>query len=64
LSKIGATSKPPHSLIWFDAESKDPLRDDEGRDLWTVSAGSIRSPVRLPLEFGLPLSFIHGPDKI
>jgi hypothetical protein len=45
--------EPPHSLIWFDAETKEPLRNDEGRDLWTVSGGSVRSPIRLPLEFGL-----------
>lgn len=55
--------EPPHSLIWFDAESKEPLRDDEGRDLWTVTAGSVRSPVRLPLEFGLLTKIFDSGDK-
>lgn len=43
--------EPPHSLIWFDAEKLEPLQDDEGRDFWVALAGSIRSPVRLPVEF-------------
>jgi hypothetical protein len=45
--------EPPHSLIWFDADTKEPLRNAEGQDLWTVSGGSVRSPIRSPLEFGL-----------
>ncbi len=43
----------PHSLIWFDAESKQPLLDSEGHELWKVVAGFVRSPVRLPVEFDL-----------
>ena len=44
---------PPHSLIWFDADSREPLLDDQGRALRTALSGSIRSPVRLPVEFDL-----------
>jgi len=44
---------PPHSLIWFDAESLEALRDDQGHELWTALSGSIRSPVRLPVDFDL-----------
>jgi len=43
----------PYSLIWFDAESKQPLLDSEGHELWKVVAGFVRSPVRLPVEFDL-----------
>jgi hypothetical protein len=42
----------PHSLTWFDAESKEVLRDEQGREMWTA-AGSIRSPLRLPVAFDL-----------
>jgi len=44
---------PPHSLIWFDAETREALRDDQGRDFCTALSGSVRSPVRLPVEFDL-----------
>jgi hypothetical protein len=45
--------EPPHSLIWFDAETKEVLVDDRGRELWAALGGSIRSPVRLPVDFDL-----------
>lgn len=44
---------PPHSLIWFDADSLEPLRDEQGNDFWKALSGSIRSPVRLPVDFDL-----------
>jgi hypothetical protein len=40
----------PHSLVWFDAETKQLLQDDRGHPLWTAQPGSIRTPVRLPVE--------------
>jgi hypothetical protein len=43
----------PHTLIWFDAETKEALRDDQGRDFWTGQSGSIRLPLRLPVDFDL-----------
>lgn len=43
----------PHSLIWFDAESKEPLRDDEGHVFWAAQSGSIRSPLRMPVELNV-----------
>lgn len=49
----------PHSLAWFDAENKQLLRDDRGNALWTAQPGSIRTPVRLPLELAeLQQSFV------
>jgi hypothetical protein len=44
---------PPHSLIWFDADSKEVLRDDEGQEFWRALSGSVRSPVRLPVDFDM-----------
>jgi hypothetical protein len=44
---------PPHSLIWFDADTREPMRDDEGRDFWVALSGSVRSPIRLPVDFDL-----------
>jgi hypothetical protein len=43
----------PHTLIWFNAESKELLRDAEGKPLWVAQAGAIRSPVRIPIELSL-----------
>lgn len=43
--------EPPHTIVWFDAETREPLRDSQGRDLCGVSGGSVRSPIRVPLEF-------------
>jgi hypothetical protein len=40
----------PHTLIWFDAESKDVLRDDEGNEFWVAQSGAVRSPFRMPIE--------------
>ena len=31
----------------------EPLRDDQGRDFWKALSGSVRSPVRLPVDFDL-----------
>lgn len=42
----------PHTLTWFNVESGEVLRDQQGREMWTA-AGSIRSPVRLPVDFDL-----------
>lgn len=42
----------PHSLIWFDADTKEPLRDDKGRVLGVAQGGSVRLPVRAPVELG------------
>lgn len=44
---------PPHSLIWFDADTLEALRDDQGRTLWIALSGSVRSPIRLPVDFDL-----------
>lgn len=55
----------PHSLVWFDAESKKPLRDDEGHVVGTAVSGSIRSPVRVPVELDAvqqSLSLSHQPN--
>jgi hypothetical protein len=41
----------PHTLIWFDAESKEVLRDDQGKEFWVAQSGAVRSPVRAPIEF-------------
>lgn len=49
----------PHSLVWFDAESKQLLRDDKGHPLWTAQPGSIRSPVRLPVELAALQQSFH-----
>jgi hypothetical protein len=43
--------EPPHTIVWFNAETREPLRNAQGRDLCGVSGGSVRSPVRMPLEF-------------
>ena len=43
----------PHTLIWFDAETKEVLRDVDGRPLWTAQSGSIRSPARVPIDFSV-----------
>lgn len=54
----------PHSLVWFEAQSKELLRDDEGNPFWTAS-GAIRSPVRVPVELGViqrSLSLNEQPD--
>ncbi len=40
----------PHTLIWFDAETKEVLRDDDGNELWVAQSGAVRSPVRVPIE--------------
>lgn len=53
----------PHSLIWFDEESKQPLLDDEGQELWAVVAGFVRSPVRLPVEFDLVKQSFDAGDQ-
>lgn len=55
----------PHSLIWFDAESKEALRDDEGNLLGTAQSGSIRLPFRVPVELSAvqrSLSLNDQPD--
>jgi hypothetical protein len=53
-----------HTLIWFDAESKEPLLNEQGRELKAV-AGLIRSPVRLPVDFDLvKQSFSHGEPEL
>jgi hypothetical protein len=52
----------PHSLIWFDAESKQVLRDDRGREMWTA-ADSVRSPVRLPVDFDLIKRSFNAGDQ-
>lgn len=43
----------PHTLIWFDAETKEVLRDVDGKPFWTAQSGSIRSPVRVPIDFSV-----------
>jgi hypothetical protein len=43
--------EPPHTIVWFDTETNEPLRDAQGRDLCGVSGGSVMSPVRVPLDF-------------
>lgn len=40
----------PHSLIWFDADTKEPLRDEKGHVLGVAQGGSVRLPVRAPVE--------------
>jgi hypothetical protein len=40
----------PHSLTWFDAETKQLLHNDKGDPLWAAHPGAIRTPVRLPVE--------------
>jgi hypothetical protein len=42
----------PHSLVWFDADTKEPLRNDEGQVLGVAHGGSVRLPVRAPVELG------------
>lgn len=39
----------PHTLIWFDGETKTVLRDEKGNELWT-RAGAVRSPFRMPIS--------------
>jgi hypothetical protein len=54
----------PHSLMWFEADSKEILRDDEGNPFWTQS-GAIRSPARVPIDLGTlqqSLSLNEQPD--
>jgi hypothetical protein len=41
----------PQSLIWFNADTKEPLRDDKGHVLGVAQGGSVRLPVRAPVEF-------------
>lgn len=49
----------PHSLVWFDAQTKQRLRDDKGHPLWTAQPGSMRTPIRLPVELSaLQQSFL------
>lgn len=43
----------PHTLIWFDAESKEVLRDADGKPFWVAQPGAIRSPARIPIELSL-----------
>lgn len=55
---------PPHTIVWFDAETKEPLRDSQGSDLWGVSGGSVRSPIRVPLDYQkLTDMFDSGDEK-
>lgn len=39
-----------HTLIWFDAQPKDVLRNGEGNEFWVAQSGPVRSPVRVPIE--------------
>jgi hypothetical protein len=49
----------PHSLVWFDVETKQVVRDDQGHPLWTAQPGYLRTPVRLPVELNaLQQSFV------
>ena len=43
----------PHTLIWFDAETKEVLRDVDGRPFWAAQSGSIRSPARVPIDLSV-----------
>jgi hypothetical protein len=43
----------PHTLIWFDAETKEILTDIGGKPFWTAQSGSLRSPARVPIDFSV-----------
>ncbi len=53
----------PHSLIWYDAESREPLRNHEGRILGVAQPGSFRSPVRAPVELSLVQRSLSTSDQ-
>lgn len=40
----------PHTLIWFDAETKEVLSDVDGKPFWVAQPGAIRSPARIPID--------------
>lgn len=43
----------PHTLIWFDVETKEMLRNADGKPLWFAQPGAIRSPARMPIALSL-----------
>lgn len=43
----------PHTLIWFDAETRNVLTDDDGKPLWIAQTGALRSPVRVPIDLSI-----------
>jgi hypothetical protein len=50
----------PHTLIWFDADTKEVLRDGEGREFWVAQSGAIRSPIRVPIQLSKVNSSLSG----
>ena len=53
----------PHTLIWFDAETKEVLRDVDGRPFWTAQSGSIRSPARVPIDLSVVNASLSANQK-
>jgi hypothetical protein len=43
----------PHTLIWFDVETKEVLRNIDGKPLCVAQSGAIRSPARIPIDLSL-----------
>jgi hypothetical protein len=43
----------PHTLIWFDAETKEVLRDADGKPFWVAQSGAVRSPARVPIDLSV-----------
>ncbi len=50
----------PHTLIWFDAETKEVLRNVNGNPLWVAQPGAIRSPARIPIALSLVNAGLSG----
>ena len=49
----------PHTLIWFDVDTKEVLRNSEGKEFW-VASGAMRSPARVPIQLSKVNSSLSG----